>query len=83
MGGSSSKDEKSIDSNGNVNNNVILKDEANGSAIYEYEIMIILLIICIIKIIEFIYFVYAKHQRTLKKKYTGSGLPTISSNSSK
>lgn len=64
MGTTQSKEEvKAVDTNGNVNNNVIIEETKHN------EIFILLLIICIIKLIEVIVFLYKTHKKMLKKKY--------------
>lgn len=65
MGSSqSTKETKTIDTTGNVNNNVVINDQVN---IYSQEITGLLAVICVLKIIEFIYFIYTKHYRHIKK----------------
>lgn len=68
MGGTESKDEtKSVDSNGYVNNNVVIQDPISSNS---GEIKILLYVICIIKIIELLIFIYKFHRKNLKRKYT-------------
>lgn len=68
MGGTESKDEtKSVDSNGNVNNYVVIQDPISSNS---GEIKILLYVICIIKIIELLIFIYKFHRKNLKRKYT-------------
>lgn len=67
MGSSESKEEsKVIDSNGQVNNNIVLTESVD---IKNLEIVVLLYIICIVKFLEFIVFVYKCHQKHIKKKY--------------
>lgn len=69
MGNNESKTEnKAVDTNGNVNNNIVVKieDEVNT---YGSEIILLLAIIGAIKILEFVYFLYREHNRKLKRKY--------------
>lgn len=68
MGGSKSKETKSIDSNGQVNNNVVIGKVDGEVDITSAEIMILLGIICLIKIMEFIYFIYRRHYQNVKKR---------------
>lgn len=73
MGSTESKSEtKTIDTTGNVNNNVVINDQVN---IYSREITGLLAIICVLKIIEFIYFIYTKHYRRIKKHLTQQSPP--------
>lgn len=70
MGSSESKEEiKAVDTNGNVNNNVVIHEPV---PIHNAEMMVLLYILCIVKIIQFIFFVYTYHVKRLKKRYTKS-----------
>lgn len=64
MGGlfSSKSEDKTIDSAGEVNNNIVV-----GGGM-ELEIVIILSIMCFLKIVEFVYFVYIRHYRRMKRR---------------
>lgn len=67
MGSSDSKEEtKTVDSNGNVNNNIVIQDPV---PIHSKDISVVLYIICAIKIFELIIFLYKFHSKNLKKKY--------------
>lgn len=67
---SSSKSEsKTIDSNGAVNNNIVLQEDQSIN-IHSIELLILLGILVILRTIEFGYFICRIHQRKLKKKYT-------------
>ena len=68
MGTTESKDEtKTVDSNGNVNNNVVIQEQNSSNS---FEMKILLYIVCIIKIIELLVFIYKFHRKNLKRKYT-------------
>lgn len=67
--GSSEEESKVVDTNGAINNNVVLQ-EGQPLNVFSYELIILLSIICLIRIIEFGYFVYRMNARRLKKKYT-------------
>lgn len=67
MGSTSSKDPK-VDSNGQVNNNVIIQDSVQLQ-IHNAEILYLLYTITVIKILEFIVFVYNSHAKRMKRKY--------------
>ena len=68
MGTTESKDEtKTVDSNGNVNNNVVIQEQNSSNS---FEMKILLYIVCIIKIIELLIFIYKFHRKNLKRKYT-------------
>lgn len=72
MGGTKSKTvNKDVDSNGAINNNIVLKNTDVMNVSVESEIVILLSIICGIKILEVLLFLYYKHRRGLKKTYSG------------
>lgn len=75
MGWFGSSEEVEVEANGQVNNNVIIKQ---GETIDENsnEICYLLLIICIIKIIELILYIYKKWQNNMKKKYVNATTAT-------
>lgn len=62
----SASEHKNIESDGQVNNNVIL--EGSGAR-YDMEMLILTSIICAIKIIEIVMFVYKKHAQIIKNKH--------------
>lgn len=66
MGGWFSKD-KNIDSNGEVNNNVIVEAKVDGTSI---EVLMMLGIITAKKVMEFLYVIYRGFKNNLKKKYS-------------
>lgn len=73
MGSTESKEEvKTVDSNGMVNNNIVIQDQVK---IHNNEIIILLYIICVIKVFEFIVFMYKFHTKSLKKKYVNPNNP--------
>lgn len=74
MGGSSSKADKSVENQGQVQNNVVIDESGMGQANYQSAIFIMVGIICFIKIAEFVYFVYRTHFRNIKKKYTNNAV---------
>lgn len=66
MGASESKEEhKTVDTTGNVNNNVVIGGQVD---VFSIEVVVLLGIICIIKMIELIYFVYSKIYHRMKKR---------------
>lgn len=68
MGSSESKPEqKTVDTTGNVNNNVVIGRVSGEVDVYSVEIVILLGIICAIKLIEFIYFIYQRHYHKIKR----------------
>lgn len=70
MGGSESKEEiKTVDTNGNVNNNIVIQDPVS---IHNQELMILMYIVCTIKIIEFTYVMYKEFLKKLKKRYVNN-----------
>lgn len=67
MGITESKEEtKAVDSNGNVNNNIVIQDPV---PVHNKDIIVVLYLICAIKIVELIIFLYKFHSNRLKKKY--------------
>lgn len=62
----SSTETKSMEQEGQVNNNVIL--EGSGAK-YETEMLILTAIICFIKMFEFLIFVYRNHAKYIKEKH--------------
>lgn len=66
MGASESKKEhKTVDTTGNVNNNLVIGGQVD---VFSIEIIVLLGIICIIKTIELIYFLYSKNYHRMKKR---------------
>lgn len=57
----------SVDSDGQVNNNVIVE---NGPAGYDTEMLILTAIICGIKIFEFVVLIYKRHSRYITERHT-------------
>lgn len=64
-----SEEEKTIDTTGQVNNNIVLQLERDVDY-FGTGITIMLLIICIVKGFELFYFIYKEHNKKLKKRYT-------------
>lgn len=62
----SASEHKNIESDGQVNNNVILE---GPGAKFEMEMLILTAIICAIKLFEFVIFVYKNHARYIKEKH--------------
>lgn len=58
--GSSEEETKVVDSNGAINNNVVLQGEQPLN-VFSYEIIILLSVLCLLRIIEFGYFMYRIH----------------------
>lgn len=66
--GKTQSTQKTIDSSGEVNNNVVI-NEPDAQSSQLFQLVVISWTICVIKIIEFLLFVYNRHQKQLKKKY--------------
>lgn len=66
MGFFGSSEEQTLESTGEVNNNVIVGNAVN---IENDEIVTLLKIICILKVVEFGYICLRSYQRHVKKKY--------------
>lgn len=71
MGSATSGETKTIDTTGNVNNNVVLQ---NPEDVIAPEILVILIIICIIKMAELIFYIFHKYRKGLKKKFTQTNI---------
>lgn len=71
MGSWFSKDEKKVETNGEItnSNNIVIEDAVT---VESREIVILLLIITIIKLIEFAIYIYNNHVRKIKKKYSNN-----------
>lgn len=68
MGSTESKDEtKTVDSTGEVNNNLVIQESTTNKG--GFQIVIPLYIICGIKILELFIFIYKFQQKKMKKKY--------------
>lgn len=71
MGGKPSVEEKKeVDSNGNVNNNIVLHNSATLNVQLESCVIVVLAVIAAVLIIFLLLFVYYKHRHGLKKLYT-------------
>ncbi len=71
MGSEESKEVKTVDSTGAVNNNVVIQEPV---PIHNDQMTFILLVICVIKIIELLLFCYKVHLRRMKKRYLKSNI---------
>jgi hypothetical protein len=73
MGGWFSKNEenKIVENDGQVTNNVIIQDTIN---VYSFEIIIMLLIVTVLRVIEFVCIIYSNHTRNLKRKFMKSSV---------
>lgn len=68
MGSSHSQvEKKTIESTGQVNNNVVIQETED---VYSMEIVILLSLLCALKILEISIFLYNKYKQQMKKKYT-------------
>lgn len=64
---------KQVESDGEVNNNVVINETSNSNGVP--QLVIIAWIICALKIFEFAIYIYNCHQKRLKKKYTSNTSP--------
>lgn len=73
MGGSSSTEEhKDIDTSGNVNNNVIIQQEAHDihdQLLTNNKLLIATYFLIALELIKFLMYIYVNFKRNLKKKY--------------
>lgn len=68
MGSSQSQQEtKTIESSGQVNNNVVIQETED---VYSMELVILLSLLCALKILEMGIFLYNKYKQQMKRKYT-------------
>lgn len=67
MGGSTSKVTKTIEADGQVNNNVVIQDTVS---VKSDEMLILLTIIALVNGAQLIYTIYTQYKKALKKKYT-------------
>lgn len=63
---SSKSEDKTVESTGTVNNNVVIGGQVD---VFSIEIVVLLGIICALKVIEFIYFIYNRYYRRMKKRF--------------
>ncbi len=63
----SASETKTIESDGQVNNNVILEGSTGR---FDMEMFVLTAIICAIKIFEFIYFVYKRHRKYIVENHS-------------
>lgn len=64
-------EEKTIDSTGNVNNNIVIQEsrDIHGMLKIDEKILYIMYIMCVVEIIKLGIYVYGSFRKTLKKKY--------------
>lgn len=68
----SSEEKKTVDTTGNVNNNVVIQEPV---PVETQEIVILLSIITTIKIFELLIFLYKQHVKGIKKKFDKNPSP--------
>lgn len=73
MGSKQTKEESEI-GNGQVNNNLIIKQEQQPINIHNFEIIILLYIIAISVVIQAILQIFKAYNKTQKKKYLKRGI---------
>ncbi len=76
MGSSDSKEElRTVDSNGNVNNNIVIQDPIQ---IHNQSISIVMYIIRGIKIVELALYVYKWHVKRMRRRYVNpNSMPAV------
>lgn len=64
--------QKTIDSNGQVNNNIIIREanDVHQQLLLSEKLMCIMYVMCGLEIVKFGMFVYCKFIRKMKKKYS-------------
>lgn len=65
--GQSQQETKTIESSGQVNNNVVIQETED---VYSMELVILLSLLCALKILEIGIFLYNKYKQQMKKKYS-------------
>lgn len=65
----STNTEKTIDSNGNINNNLVFEGPLT---VQNTEVFVMVAIICVIKIIEVLHLAFRAYTKNLKKKYSSN-----------
>lgn len=76
MGSGKSKTSKVVDSNGNVNNNVVIEEGLPES---HEQIVLLLSGLLVIKILEMCYVMYKIFHRNMKKKYVTKSTSDVES----
>lgn len=69
---SKSYEQKEIDSNGAINNNIVLRNTDVVNVSIDTEILVLLSVMCGLQILEILIFLYYKHRHGLKNKYDPS-----------
>jgi hypothetical protein len=72
MGIFGSSEEQTLESTGEVNNNVIV---GNPVDVENEEIVFLLSVICILKLLEFGYICFKAYNRSVKRKYQNQTTP--------
>lgn len=63
----SSNEAKNFESDGQVNNNVIVEERPGGR--FDGEMLILTAIICALKVFEFVVFIYKRHTKYVQKRH--------------
>ncbi len=66
MGSEESKEQKTVDATGNVNNNVVIQESV---PVHNFELKILIYVICVVKIVQFLFFIYKFQSKRLKRRY--------------
>lgn len=57
---------KAIESDGAVNNNVVIQGEVMD---YSFEIMVLTAVICALKVFELVIYIYKKHKKLVRENF--------------
>lgn len=71
MGIFGSSEEQTLDSTGEVNNNIVLGNSSDNSS----KLITLVNLLCIMEAIKLGYILYSNYRRYMKKKYTAAQLP--------
>jgi len=69
--GKTQSTQKTVESSGEVNNNVVINEPMIDSS-QMMQLIVPLWILCAVKILELVLFLYKQHHKQLKKKYASN-----------
>lgn len=71
-------EQKAIDANGNVNNNIIIQEakDTHSQMIANEKLLVATYFLCAIETIKVGVYIFLKYKKNLKNKYTNNRAPT-------
>lgn len=71
-------EQKAIDANGNVNNNIIIQEakDTHSQMIANEKLLVATYFLCAIETIKIGVYIFLKYKKNLKNKYTNNRAPT-------